>query len=111
MQREWRDAIATAPVLVTVALYVDFLADGTAMWIHGPRTMALTALLLGLSACIVGGWTATKSAMWVSAPFGVVALVLAILTLITGNVVTLAFFLAVIAALWLISTVRHLRLA
>jgi hypothetical protein len=35
MQREWRDAVATVPVLFTIALYIVYLADGSALWVHG----------------------------------------------------------------------------
>ncbi len=111
MRTEWRDAAATIPVLVTVALYVDYLADGTALFIHGPRVMALTGLVLGLTACILGGWAATtKTAKSLSAPLGTIALLLAIVTLITGNEVALGVFAGTIALLRVVSTVRHLRL-
>jgi hypothetical protein len=43
MRREWRDAVATVPVLFTIALYIEYLADGSTLWVHGPRAMAATA--------------------------------------------------------------------
>lgn len=111
MRTEWRDAVATVPVLVTIALYVDYLADGTALFIQSPRIMALAGLVLGLTACVLGGWAAgTRPAMRLGAPLGAIALVLAIITLITGNEITLGLLAGTIVLLWLISTVRHLRL-
>ena len=109
MQREWRDAVATVPVLLTVALYLDYLTDGTALWAHGPRAMAATALALGLAAFVLGTAKWTGAAKWLSAPLGTAALLFAVWTLVTGNAGTLAVLVGLIAALWLISTVRHLR--
>ncbi|VVJ21698.1 Uncharacterised protein [Amycolatopsis camponoti] len=109
MQREWRDAVATVPVLFTIALYVDYLADANALWVHGARAMAVTALVLGLAACVLGSWVWTGAAKWLSAPLGTAALLFAVFTLVTGDGVTLALLVGLIAALWLVSTVRHLR--
>ncbi|WP_284740555.1 hypothetical protein [Amycolatopsis sp. RTGN1] len=109
MQREWRDAVATVPVLLTAALYVDYLDDGTAWWVHGSRAMAASALALGLAAFVLGAWTWTGAAKWLSAPLGAAALLLAVFTLVTGDGGTLAVLVGLIVALWLISTVRHLR--
>jgi len=78
MQREWRDAVATVPVL-------------------------------GLASCVLGSWVWTGAAKWLSAPLGTAALLFAVFTLVTGDGVTLALLVGLIAALWLVSTVRHLR--
>ncbi|WIY07583.1 hypothetical protein QRX60_41445 [Amycolatopsis mongoliensis] len=109
MQPEWRDAVATVPVLLTIALYVDYFPDGTALWVHGARAMAATALVLGLVAFLLGAGRWTGPARWVSAPLGTAALLCAVFTLVTGDGLTLALLVGLIAALWLVSTVRHLR--
>ncbi|HKN52427.1 MAG TPA: hypothetical protein VJX66_08005 [Amycolatopsis sp.] len=111
MKHEWRDAVATLAVLFVIALYVDYLVDGAALWIHGPRVMTLTAVGLGVTAAVFGGWTATtKWAQLISAPLGAAALVLAIGILSTGNEVALAVFIGLVVLLWAISTIRHFRL-
>jgi hypothetical protein len=109
MQREWRDAVATVPVLFTIALYIEYLADGSTLWVHGPRAMAATALVLGLAACVLGSWVWTGAARWLSAPLGTAALLVAVFTLVTGSGVTLAVLIALVTALWVVSTGRHLR--
>ncbi|WIV62197.1 hypothetical protein [Amycolatopsis nalaikhensis] len=109
MQREWRDAVATVPVLSIVALYVDYFPDDTALWVHGPRAMATSALVLGLVSFLLGADRWTGPARWISAPLGTAALLCAVFTLVTGDGFTLAVLVGLIAALWLVSTVRHLR--
>lgn len=109
MAQEWRDAVAAVPVLFTVALYVGYLADGTAMWVHDARVMALTALLLGLAAFVVGAWSRAGTAKWSSVPLGGVALAAAVLALVTGDGSPLAVLVVAVAVLWVVSTVRHLR--
>ena len=105
MPREWRAAVATVPVLFTVALSVDYLADGTAMGIHDVRTMAVTALLLALTAAVLGAWSRTGAAKWLGVP----ALAAAILALVTGSGIALAVLVGLITVLWVVSTVGHLR--
>lgn len=109
MHEEWRDAVAAIPVLFTVALYIDYVADGTAMWVHDARAMAVTALLLGLAAFVLGAWSRTGAAKWFSVPLGAGALAAAVLTFVTGDGGPLAVLVALIAVLWVVSTVRHLR--
>src|SRR5947207_7704662 len=110
MKHEWRDAVATLAGLFVIALYVDYRVDGAALWIHGPRVMTLTAVGLGVTAAVFGGWTATtKWAQLISAPLGAAALVLAIGVLGSGNEVALAVFIGLVVLLWVISTVRHFR--
>lgn len=109
MHREWRDAAATVPVLFTVALYIDYLADGTAMWVHDARAMAFTALLLGLTAFVLGAGSRVGATKWFSVPLGAGALAAAVLAIATGDGGPLAVLVVLIAVLWLVSTVRHLR--
>ncbi|RSD11629.1 hypothetical protein [Amycolatopsis eburnea] len=109
MPQEWRDAVATVPVLFTVALYVDYLADGTAVWVHDVRTMAVTALLLGLAAFVLGARPPTGAAKWFSVLLGAGALAAAVLTLVTGDGGPLAVLVVLVAVQWVVSTVRHLR--
>ncbi|MEU7788932.1 hypothetical protein [Amycolatopsis sp. NPDC049159] len=110
MPQEWRDAAATVPVLVTVALYVDYLPDGAALWVHGARAMAATALALGLTACVLGAQRWTRASLWLGVPLGVAALLLAVFTLVTGDRPVLAVLIGLIAVLWAVTTVRHFRI-
>jgi len=109
MAREWRDAVAAVPVLFTVALYVDYLADGTAMWVRDARAMAFTALLLGLAAFVLGAWSRSGAGKWFSVPLGAGALAAAVLALVTGDGGPLAVLVVLVTVLWVVSTVRHLR--
>ncbi|MGK3206830.1 hypothetical protein [Amycolatopsis sp. MEPSY49] len=109
MAQEWRDAVAGVPVLFTIALYIDYLVDGTAMWVHDVRAMALTALLLGLAAFVLGAWSRTGAAKWFSVPLGAGALAAAVLALVTGDGGPLAVLVVLVALWWVVSTVRHLR--
>ena len=109
MRQEWRDAAATVPVLVTVALYVDYLTVGTAPWVHGPRALAATALALGLAAYVLGARAWTRGSQWLGVPLGTAALLLAVSTLVTGDGLTLAVLVGVVVALWAVTTVRHVR--
>ncbi len=109
MYREWRDTAATVPVLVTIALYIDYLADGTALWVHGPRAMAATVLVLGLTAGALGAQALTRAAGWFGVPLGTAALLLAVFTFVTGDGTTLAVLVGLVVALWAGTTVRHLR--
>ena len=62
-------------------------------------------------------WLWAGAAKWLSAPLGTaalpvpvaVAVAVAVFTLVTGDGVTLALLVGLITALWLVSTVRHLR--
>ncbi|MEU5266712.1 hypothetical protein [Amycolatopsis sp. NPDC021455] len=105
MPQEWRDAVAAAPVLFMVALSVDFLADGTAIWVHDVRAMAVTALLLGSAAVVLGARPRSGAPAWL----GVTALAAAVVALVTGSGAALAVLVGLITVVWVVSTVRHLR--
>lgn len=107
MRPEWKDATATVPVLLTVALYVSYLTAGTAWWVHGARAMAATAIVLGLIAYVLGTQARTPASWWLGVPLGTAALLLAVFTLVTGDGRTLALLVGLIVVLWLVTTVRH----
>ncbi|GAB3147170.1 hypothetical protein GCM10027258_40130 [Amycolatopsis stemonae] len=107
MQREWRDAAATVPVLLTVALYTGYLTDGSVLWVHDPRAMAATAAVLGLASCVPGAQTWRRNSWWLGAPLGTAAVLFTVFTLVTGDGTTLAALVGSIVVLWLVTTVRH----
>ncbi len=114
MRLTWRDAVATVLVAGVVALYAAFVAGHGVAPVAGPRALAGGALLLGLTACAVGarvdpdraagsGWAGYVLA----SVLGAVALVAALLTMLTGSAITLGVLVATTGMLWLYATVRH----
>ena len=106
------DAIATVLTGVIIGVYAGFLR-GTSLWlISSARGTTATVLVLG-----IGAWalhllarTQSGSAEDLGCPaiiLSQVALIAAVIGLITGNTVTLAVLVVGTAALWLIATARH----
>lgn len=109
MRLTWKDVAATALVAAIVIPYTGYLVRGGILFINDPREVAGTALVLGITACAVGGSSVSRSDVMVriASPFGFVALGLGIATLITGNELLLAGFIATIVLLWVLATVHH----
>ena len=114
MRLTWRDAVAAVLVAGVVTLYAAFVAGHGVTPVAGPRALAGGALLLGLAACAVGarvdpdraagrGWAGYVLA----SVLGAVALVAALLTMLTGSTITLGVLVATTGMLWLYATVRH----
>lgn len=104
-----KDAAAT--VLTALVVFV-FLAthEGWGVWLVGDshRWAAGTIALLGIGACALGTpdrGTATK----MLAALGIAALVLTVLALVSGSLTPLSLLVIDIVALWMVSTLRHLR--
>ena len=55
MKIGWRDGVATLLVSAVVVPYIGYLVKGSMPFIHDPRGMAATALVLGLAAAAVLG--------------------------------------------------------
>jgi hypothetical protein len=117
MRLTWKDAVATLFMGAIVIVYAAFL-NGTSAWlISSARGTTATVLVLGwIGGCALGGladaYTGTKSRSLrvftaIATTLGVVALVAAVVGLITASTVALAVLVAATIALWLISTIRH----
>ena len=106
------DAIATVLTGVIVGVYAGFLS-GTSLWlISSARGTTATALVLGIGAWVLHLLARTQSASaedlgWVAIMLSQVALIAAVIGLITGSTVALAVLVVGAAALWLIATARH----
>jgi len=102
-----KDAAAT---VLTVFAVMTFVAthDGWNVWLVGDshRWAAGIIGLFGIAACALGS-PARGAATRILAALGVVALVLAVVSLATGSLTPLSLLVADIVVLWVISTVRH----
>ena len=117
MKLTWRDGVATIFMGAIVAIYAAFLG-GTSMWlISSARGTTAAVLVLGfVGGCALGSipdlYMGAKSRTeWafiaITSMLGAVAVVAAVVGLITGGAVALAVLVSVTLALWLASTVRH----
>lgn len=119
MRLTWRDGVATVAVAAAGGLY--------ALWLTGAGMTGTSTRVLGAIVFALGwvGCTSNKAAMvevfGVDAPrraplsyvvtaslVGAVALVVGVITIVTGNEVMLASLVIAMIALWAMSTVRHL---
>jgi hypothetical protein len=74
--------------------------------------LAGVSLVAGLTACAVGGTAVstkgtTTWAVTVGGTLGAIAFLAALVTLVTGNYITLAVLIGITVGLWLMSTLRH----
>ena len=106
------DAIATVLTGVIVGVYAGFLR-GTSLWlISSARGTTATVLVLGIGAWVLHLLARTQFGSaedlgWVAIMLSQVALIAAVIGLITGSTVALAVLVVGAAALWLIATARH----
>jgi hypothetical protein len=112
MRLTWKDAIATVLTAGIVALYAAFLGGTTLPLVSSPRTLAAVFLIVGLTACAIGGTALTTDpkaqwAMYAGGTLGGVAFIAALITLVTGSGFVLAVLVGTTVALWLMATVRH----
>ena len=102
-----KDAAATVLTLLVVLVFLT-THEGWGVWLVGDsrRWTAGAIALLGIGTCGLGspsGGAATK----LLATLGVLALVLAMLALVTGSLTPLSLLVADIVLLWAGSTLRH----
>jgi hypothetical protein len=104
-----RDVVAGVLVAAVVAAW---LVGGVAEVLLSTRATALAVVVLGLAACLVGGWwtrpgLGDPAVMRPLAALGVLAAVAAVATLVTGSAATLLILVLLTVALWGLATVHH----
>jgi uncharacterized membrane protein len=118
MRLTWRDDLAT--LLVAAAGLVAFLwLSGAALTGMSPMTVGAIVFALGFAACTSdkvemanvygaeGNRRAPMAYAVVASLLGLAALVAGVLTVVTGSEPMLVALVAAMAALWLMTTVRH----
>jgi hypothetical protein len=109
----WKDAIATLLTGAIIAVYAAFLS-GTSLWlISSGRGATAAVLVLGMGAWAlrpldpgIGHRTALDFA-GVATMISNIALLVAVIGLLTGSTVALTILVVGTAALWLITTIRR----
>jgi hypothetical protein len=112
MRLTWKDAIATVLTAGIATLYAAFLGGAGLPLVSSPRALAAVTLVVGLTACGIGGTaltTDTKArwAAYVGGTLGGIAFLAALATMITGSELMLAVLVGTTVALWLMATARH----
>jgi hypothetical protein len=112
-----KDAVTTVFMGVIVAMYVAYLQGADLPLIASARGTTAAVLILGMvGGCALSSavevYAAERSRQLrifgaVASTFGVVALVAALIGLITGSEVALAVLVCATLTLWFISTGRH----
>ncbi len=102
-----KDVAATGLTVLAVLTYLA-THEGWSVWLVGGshRWAAAGILLLGMATCSRGSMTAGMTTK-VLATLGILALVLAVLALVTGSLMPLSLLVVDIVALWAASTFRH----
>jgi hypothetical protein len=112
MRLTWKDAGATILTGAVVALYVAFQQGVDLPLVSGPRALASAMLVLGITACALGGGGTPAGASGalarVGGALGAVAGVAALATVITGSEAMLALLVTATVSLWVLATARHL---
>lgn len=112
MRLTWEDAVATAATAGVAALYVGLATEADWAPLQSVRVTAAATLVLGVTACAVGGAQTTRDSAVMSGPEPFVGGLTAILlgfAVLTGWVPLLGISVGMICLLWLTTTVRHLR--
>jgi hypothetical protein len=114
MNLTWHDAAATLLTGAAAGLYAAHVAEADLPLAANSRVVALAVLLLGLTACGVGGSGAprddtgrTAGVLTVFTVLGWTALATGVAALVTGGEPLLAGLVGLTALLWLGATVRH----
>ena len=109
----WEDATATLLTGAIVAVYVAFLS-GTSLWlISSGRGATAAVLVLGIGAWALRplnpgtGYRTAQDFAWVATMISNIALLVAVIGLITGSTVALTILVVGTVALWLITTIRR----
>jgi hypothetical protein len=104
-----RDVVAAVFVAAAVATWI---VGGVAEVVLTTRATALAVVVLGLAACLVGGWwmrpgLGDPAVMRPLAALGVLTTVAAAAALVTGSAATLLILVLLTVALWGLATVHH----
>lgn len=112
MRLTWKDAVATAATGGVVALYVGLATDAGWAPLQSVRATAAITLVLGMTACAVGGADAAQNSQIMSGPEpflgGLTAILLGVAVL-TGWMPLLGIAVGLTVVLWFTTTLRHLR--
>ena len=116
MRLTWRDGLATVFVFVAVLLYVSWLAGMELLGTSSARVVGGVVLGLGLAASVTavvygvgaGLFRASKAYLALASMIGLAALVAGVIALVSGNEMMLGALVFATAALWAMSTVRHM---
>jgi hypothetical protein len=116
MRLTWRDGLATVFVFVAVLLYVSWLTGMEVLGTSSARIVGGVVLGLGLAASVTavvygvgaGLFRASKAYLAIASMIGLAALVAGVIALVSGNEMMLGALVFATAALWAMSTVRHM---
>ena len=116
MRLTWRDGLATVFAFVAVLLYVSWLAGMELLGTSSARVVGGVVLGLGLAASVTavvygvgaGLFRASKAYLALASMIGLAALVAGVIALVSGNEMMLGSLVFATAALWAMSTVRHM---
>jgi hypothetical protein len=117
MRLTWKDAVSTLFVAAVAAVYLAF-RDGTTAWLISSARGTTTAVLaLGVAGgCALGRTNelylrpqpaSTRVFRAVDNALGLVALVAAVVGLISGATLAVSVLVVATLALWLTATIRH----
>jgi hypothetical protein len=108
MTRSLKDLSAAVLTLVAALVFVAN-HEGWGIWLVGDsrRWAAAVITLLGAVTCSLGSPEKGSATKWLAA-LGVLALILAVVALVTGSLTALSLLVTDIVALWALSTIRHI---
>lgn len=116
MRIGWRDGVATLLVAAIVVPYIGYLVRGGMPFIHDPRGMAATGLVLGLAAAAVVGREAFHGTWGVAAAsFAVTSAAVGVVTFIRADEGALsdgllAVFVTAVFVTWALAELTRTRL-
>ena len=107
MSWTWTDVVATFLVAVVALVYLAYLSVGGVAGVDEVADVAVVGLVGGWASRVIGGREGfvSRRRKHVAVPGGFVSLGLGIATLVTGNGILLAVFVASIVALWALAQV------
>lgn len=109
----WRDATATLLTGVIVAVYVAFLNGTSLLLISSGRGATAAVLVLGIGAWALRplnrgtGYRTAQDFAGAATMISNIALLVAVIGLLTGSTVALTILVVSTVALWLITTIRR----
>jgi len=108
MNQRARDGIALVVVVADLATYAALLSLGSVGFIGDPRAMASIGMISSVLLCPMSS-RAVEGGVWVGliSLLGAATLAFGIASLVSDSWVTLALFMASIAAMWVASATRH----
>jgi hypothetical protein len=115
MHLSWRDGLATVLVGLAVVAYGAWALDSGFVGRNEADSVAVAVLALGVAAsvsAVVPGfdelWHGSGRYLVVASALGLVALVAGVLAIIWSDAVALSILVISTAALWAMSTARHI---